>query len=73
MNNNADLPLFAWGLARPTAEVVVLAEFREKSPRWLLEIRPRSETVEAALHVLSSTLGMVDPASVSTLRPRRRA
>lgn len=70
-----DLPLFRWALARPTAEVVSLDEFRRDSPRWALEIRPR-ETVQSALRALDRCLGLEPTPPLARFpetRPLRRA
>lgn len=70
-----DLPLFRWANAQPTATVVDLADFRSRSARWHLEIKPR-ETVEAALLAMDRCFGRVPSPAVVDLtyiRPSRRA
>ncbi len=74
-----ELPLGRWaaGQSKPRiGEVVDLAAFRRHSARWILEIEPRAESVEAALRTLDRVLGLLPtPATIpfSENCPRRRA
>jgi hypothetical protein len=66
-------PLGFWAAERINPKIVNLEEFRGRSPRWLLEIEPRSESVGSALMVLDRVLGLQETPPIVEFRPRRRA